>query len=115
MTRKEQLQQIIIDSGNENDIKALQLAEEIIFLEEQLQSLRQLPFIKVHPDNPALQKSTPAAKLYKEMLQQYTSSLRLLLRICGELGTDQDEEDSPLRQWARSRIDADSREEDLDT
>lgn len=115
MTRKEQLQQIIIDSGNENDIKALQLAEEIIFLEEQLQSLRQLPFIKVHPDNPVLQKSTPAAKLYKEMLQQYTGSLRLLLRICGELGVDQDEEDSPLRQWARSRLDADSAEKDMDT
>ena len=41
------------------------------------------------------------AKLYKEMLQQYNNSMRLLLRIAGDLG--ESEEISPLRKWVKER------------
>ena len=82
------------------DFKAEQLIDEIIFLEEQMRELKKLPFINVHPKNPALQKSTPAAKQYKEFLQQYNNSLRLLFRLSGDLGAgDPGEEESPLRKW----------------
>ena len=40
-----------------------------------------------------------AARQYREMVQQYNNSLKLLLKISGDLG--EVEEDSPLRQWGR--------------
>jgi hypothetical protein len=102
MTRKEELLKIINKTGSQNDIKAEQLIDEIVFIEEQLQKLKKLPFISVHPKNPALQKATPASKQYKEMMQQYNNSLRLLFRLTGDLNGES-EEDSPLRQWVKSR------------
>ena len=48
------------------------------------------------------QKSTPAAKQYKEFLQQYNNSLRLLFRISGNLDGESEEE-SPLRKWVNAR------------
>lgn len=43
---------------------------------------------------------TPAAKQYKEFLQQYTNCIRVLARVTGQ---DDKEEDSPLRAWAKER------------
>lgn len=101
MGRKEELLQLICKNGSKNDIKAKQLVDEIIFLEEQLVYLKTLPFININPKNPMQQKTTPAAKQYKELLQQYNNSLRLLWRMSGDIG--ESEEESPLRQWAKSR------------
>lgn len=101
MGRKEELLQIVCKDGTNNDIKARQLVDEIIFVEEQLVYLKTLPFININPKNPMQQKATPAAKQYKELLQQYNNSLRLLFRLSGELG--EPEEESPLRQWLKSR------------
>ena len=97
MSRKEQLLEIVGD-----DIKGLQLVDEIVFIEEQLINLKKLPFIKIHPKDPTKQKTTPAAKQYKELLQQYNNSLRLLLRLSGDMGGESEEE-SPLRKWVKSR------------
>ena len=101
MGRKEDLEKIVYKENSGNDIKACELIEEIIFLEEQMKELKKLPFIKVHPIDPSVQKATPAAKLYKECMQQYNNSLRLLLRITGDIG--ESEEISPLRKWVKSR------------
>ena len=101
MGRKEDLEKIVYREGTDNEIKAQDLIEEIIFLEEQMRYYRSLPQIKVHPKNREQQKATPAAKLYKEALQQYNNSLRLLFRITGDI--DDIEEESPLRKWAKSR------------
>jgi hypothetical protein len=101
-SRKESLLEIVTRTGSNNDIKAEQLIDEIVFIEEQLRELKKLPFISVHPKNPALQKATPAAKLYKEMMQQYNNSLRLLFRLSGDINGDTEEE-SPLRKWLRER------------
>lgn len=101
MSRQEELLKLICKNGADNDIKATQLIDEIIFIEEQLIFLKTLPFININPKNPMQQKTTPAAKQYKELLQQYNNSLRLLFRLSGELG--ESEEESPLRQWLRSR------------
>lgn len=84
------------------DVKASQLVDEIVFIEGRLEELRKLPFIYVNPKNPAQQKATPASKQYKELLQQYNNSLRLLYHLSGDLGGEQEEE-SPLRAWLRSR------------
>lgn len=101
MTRKEQLQNIIFKTGTDNDAKTSQLIEEIIFIEENLVKLKELPFIVVNTKNPAIQKATPASKQYKELLQQYNNCLRLLFRITGEM--DSAEEESPLRKWLKER------------
>lgn len=102
MDRQAELMSIISKSGSDNDIKAAQLVDEIVFIENQLVELKKLPFININPKNPMQQKATPAAKQYKELLQQYNNSLRLLFRLSGDLGGEPEEE-SPLRKWAKSR------------
>lgn len=100
--RKKALLEIVTRTGSNNDIKAEQLIDEIVFIEEQLRELKKLPFISVHPKNKALQKATPASKQYKEMMQQYNNSLRLLFRLTGDMNGETEEE-SPLRKWVKSR------------
>jgi hypothetical protein len=83
-----------------NDLSLEPTIDEFLFIENQLVELKKLPFIKIHPKDPTRQKSTPAAKLYKELLQQYTNILKVLMRITG---TDEADEESPLRKWVKSR------------
>ena len=99
MNRKEELLKIINKTGADNEIKAAQLIDEIVFIEERLVELKKLPFIRVSKRNPAIQETTPASKQYKELLQQYNNCLRILFRISGE--QEENEEESPLRKWAR--------------
>ena len=93
--RKKQLLNLI----NKYEILA-PLIDEMLYLEEQLDYLRTLPKIVVHPKDPTKQKATVAAKQYKELLQQYVNIIRTLERTTG---VDEKDEESPLRQWARSR------------
>ena len=99
MDRREELIEIVC---RENATKAGRLIDEVVFLEGQLEDLKKLPFLKVNPDNPMKQKPTPAARLYKDTLNQYNNTLRLLLRVSGEFGDT--EEESPLRAWVNSRM-----------
>lgn len=92
----------LLKGGAQDELKARQLIDEIVFMEERMQELKKLPFIAVNPNNPAQQKPTVASRQYKELLQQYNNSLRLLLRITGDIGGDVEEE-SPLRAWLKSR------------
>lgn len=101
MDRKKELLSLLKD-GTQDELKAKQLIDEIVFLEQQMSELKQYPFIAVNPKNPAQQKPTAASRQYKELLQQYNNSLRLLLRITGDIGGDSEEE-SPLRAWLKSR------------
>ena len=97
MDKKEELLKLV-----GHDIKTEQLVDEIVFIENQLYYLKKLPFLNVNLNNPMQQKATPAAKQYKELLQQYNNCLRLLYRITGDLGGDVEEE-SPLRKCLKSR------------
>jgi hypothetical protein len=91
MTRKEELLQAV-----ENDITLTPLIEEMVYLEGELDALRALPKIKVHPKDPSKQKPTPAAKLYKEFLQQYNNCIKILLGVLGKIEST---ETSPLREY----------------
>ena len=97
MGRRDELTQILKDNT-----AAAPLIEEILYLENQLDALRALPKIRVNPDNPEQQKITPAAKLYKEYLQQYLNALKLLLVMDHDDSDDSGE--SPLRKWAKQKI-----------
>lgn len=77
------------------------LIDEILYLEDQLNYLRDLPKIRVNPADKSQQKITPAAKLYKEYLQQYLNAIKLL---SGVTKTDVDAEESPLRKWVNQKI-----------
>lgn len=79
------------------------LVEDAVYLEEQLDALRKLPKIVIHPKDPCKQKTTPAAKLYKELLQQYTNIIKILTR---STDADEAEEESPLRKWVRAHADS---------
>lgn len=97
MSRKEELLKVI-----ENDVTLIPLVTEMVYLEDQLNELRELPKIKVHPTDKTKQKTTPAAKLYKEYLQQYTNIVRILMKATG---TDESDEESPLRKWMNEHTD----------
>lgn len=98
MTRREELIAIIPDDSID---LVTDVIDEIIFLEEKLVELKKLPFIQVNPKNNMQQRSTPAAKQYKEFLQQYINCVKV---VEGVIYRDKrldsgDEEDSPLRKW----------------
>lgn len=100
MTRKESLFAIVC-KDEESKNKYLPLIEEVIFLEDRLEQLKKLPFIKVHPEHPERQKTTPAAKQYKELLQQYTNCIKVLFAATGN---DAENEESPLRKWVKKYV-----------
>lgn len=94
MSRKEELKKLIKVNSELVD----ELIDDLLFMESQLKHYRSLPQIRIDPNNPERQKATPASKLYKETLQQYTNVIKVLARCTGQ---DADNEDSPLRQWAK--------------
>lgn len=95
MDRKEELVKLF-ESVDSKDL-IIRSIDEMLFLENQLEALRQVPHIKFHPTNPELQKRTEAGKLYKEYLQQYNNIVKTLCSILNK--NDVEVEDSPLRAY----------------
>lgn len=92
MTRRQTLNEIFKDI-DENERKLIEpLLDEVIFLEVQMMDLKQLPFISVHPKNPALQKKTEAAKLYKECSQSYMNAIRILVGVLHKVDSSAQDE-----------------------
>lgn len=91
MTRKQELLKAV-----DNDLSLIPLIEDMVYLEEELENLRKLPKIRVNPRDKSQQKVTPAGRLYKDYLQQYTNIVKVLLKATGKEVTD---EESPLRKW----------------
>lgn len=81
-----------------------QLINDVVFLENQLSELKKLPFIQINPKNPMQQRNTPAAKMYKEFLQQYTNCIKLIEAIIyRDKRLDGEETElSPLREYLNS-------------
>ena len=96
MARKDDLLDAI-----DHDATLAPLIDDMLYLEEQLEELRKLPKLKIHPKDKTKQKPTPAARLYREALANYTNIIRLLLRA---KGIDENDETSPLREWAKKRL-----------
>lgn len=95
MGRREELLKLVGD-----DPFLVREVEEMVFLEEQLDKLRALPQIEINPKNPAQQRATVAAREYIKYLQQYNQVVKILTRATG---AGEQEEDSPLREWLKSR------------
>lgn len=97
MSRKEEVLKCFDGVDESRRVLIIKLVDDMIFIEEQLDELRKLPLIKIHPKNPEMQKATSAGKLYKEYLQQYNNIVRSLCSILHK--EESGEGDSPLREY----------------
>ena len=95
MDRREEIRKLVKKT---NADVVYPMIDKMLFLESELEKLERLPMIRVDENNPERQKATPAAKLYKEFLQQYTNCVKVIARA---IGNDGNEEESPLRAWAK--------------
>ena len=59
--------------------------------------MEKMPFIEVHPKNPAKQRVTPAGRQYKELTQSYNAYIKTLLAMLRK--QSKVEQVSPLREY----------------
>lgn len=57
------------------------LLPQVVFMEQRLEELRHVPHIRIHPNNPARQEITAAGKQYKELMQSYNNTVKVLLMV----------------------------------
>ena len=90
-------------NGITNELKAVlsPLIEEVVFIEKNLEELKKLPFIAVNPAHPQQQRYTVAYKQYKELFQQYTGAVKILL---GVVDDKTEGKESPLQQYFAKRL-----------
>lgn len=102
MTERAEELRKVFEGVDENKRKiVMPLIDEAIFLENQMQALKAYKFIKVHPQNPELQKVTAAGKQYREFLQTYTNIIDKLCRI---FSNEEQGEESPLQQYFKMKL-----------
>lgn len=100
MDRKEKLNNIFekVDEDKRNLVEPI--LDEIVFLENKLQELRKLPFIRINPNNPEQQKITAAGKQYKELSQSYLNAIKVLSSVLNkDIQEDDDEFDNFMKQY----------------
>lgn len=91
-SRLDELKAIFETVEEDKQKLAKQLIDEADFLEGQLQELRKLPFIKIHPENKEMQKRTEASKLYKEHVQSYCNIVKILNSILQKNSIEESDE-----------------------
>lgn len=103
MSRREELLGLLPE---DSVALVLDVVDEVVFLEERLTELKKLPFIQVHPQDAARQRSTPAAKQYKEFLQQYINCIKVIEAVIyrDKRLEDDGAEESPLRKWFNDHV-----------
>lgn len=99
--RKEVLSKILKSMDSDSMQLAEPLIDQLIFLEEKLDSLKRLPFIVVKKGEPQKQKSTPAYRQYKDLSQTYINALKTVNSM---LGIESDHVESPLREYMKLRV-----------
>lgn len=77
--RRENLMEVIEDVDDNKKELLGPLIDEIVYLEEQMEYLKSLPQIKLHPKDPSIQKLTEASKQYKILSQSYMNAIRIIL------------------------------------
>jgi hypothetical protein len=81
MDRKEKLRSYFANVDEDKRSLAFDTIDEYLFFIDSIKELRDLPFIRVHPKNPARQELTPAAKLIREYSQAVDAKRKTLLTI----------------------------------
>lgn len=95
--RKKELSKMV-DSINSDAVKSLvlPLIDEMLYLENELDKVKQLPFISYNKTNRAIQKILPAQKVYTSLMQQYNNIVKNLSNIMIKQGV---KNTSPLRAY----------------
>lgn len=101
MERKEEVLNICKTLDAETLKLVSPLIDQLVFLEEQLEYLKSLPFILVKKDDPAKQRATPAYKQYKDLSQSYLNALKV---VNSALGIESETVESPLRKYMEERL-----------
>ena len=81
MDKREQLRSYFSKVDEDKRSIAYDTIDEYIFFCERIAELKKLPFIRVHPKDPARQELTPAAKLVREYSQAVDAKRKTLLMI----------------------------------
>lgn len=97
MDKKKRTKELNDFVGKDKVIFLGNLINDIVYMEERLEELRQYPFIKVNPKNKEQQKKSESSKLYLSLMAQYTQDLKALSYLAGKSGDE--EEISPLRMY----------------
>lgn len=97
MDKKKRLKELNDFVGKDKVIFLHNLIDDIVYMEERLEELKKLPFIRVNPKNKEQQKKTESSKLYLSVMAQYTQDLKALSYMAGKTG--EEEEISPLRLY----------------
>ena len=87
MSRRSEFEKLFENTDESEKKLVSRLIDEVIYCEEQMTELKKLPQIAKNPKNPALQKITPAARLYKDFAASYRDSIRILLNILRKVET----------------------------
>ena len=90
-TRIKDLQNIFKDVPAEQRAVILPLIDEVAFMESEMQYLRKLPQIRIHPKDKTRQEITQAGKRYREIMQTYNSAIKTLLSVLQRNGVDDDD------------------------
>lgn len=96
MSRKDDL--LKYAKGKVDDVVVVKVVDKVIFLESELDRLENIVKTCIKENAPA-KKQFAYSKEFRSTLAQYNSLIRTYNHLCG--GTEEVEEDSPLRAWAR--------------
>lgn len=97
--RLEELKDAFHNVDAETSKVILPLISKVAYLEDQLAYLEDLPHIRVNPNNPAQQKTTEAALLYKKRQESYMNAVRILISVLNK--TDSSATDTLLELLKR--------------
>ena len=89
--RIEELKKIFEGIDPNQRAVVLPLLPEIAFMENEMRRLRELPQIRIHPNDPSRQQVTAAGKRYREIMQTYTNAIKTLLSVLQRNGSDDDD------------------------
>ena len=101
MSRRSEIDTALNGITSETAAVISPLIDNVLFIEENLEELKKLPFIAVNPKNPMQQKYTAAYKQYKELYQQYTIGVKILLSVIEDKTVTSD---SPLQQYFKNKM-----------
>lgn len=99
MTRREKLDEIFKDVETNKKELINPLLDDIAFLEERMEELKKMPFIRIHPKDPTKQKVTKAAKQYKEHSQSYMNAIRMVYSMINGHEIEED----PVQKFLEQR------------
>lgn len=83
---------------DEDKALVTKIVDNIVYLENELEKVRKLPFLLTNPNNKYQQKQLPASKVYISLNQQYNLALKTFK---GLIGGDIEEDSSPLREYLK--------------